>query len=160
MLSSQFTWADIPRVASSPFEGYRPRPPQPSTNVQMVKGTHKGKGVWVRMVSSGYLRLIASCITQLKAQGPSRTCDESKEEETKKFRVVAGAPCGEPAPNVRFCFRVQGCSSQAYFEVRGTPRGLPASSLGMQPCVSSHTGHPTRGCIPRPARVCIPRSFT
>jgi len=28
-----------------------------------------------------YLRLMDSCITQLKAQGPSRTCNESKEEE-------------------------------------------------------------------------------
>jgi len=28
-----------------------------------------------------YLRLIDSCITQLKAQGPARTCNESKEEE-------------------------------------------------------------------------------
>jgi len=28
-----------------------------------------------------YLRLIDSCITQLKAQGPSRTCDESNGEE-------------------------------------------------------------------------------
>ena len=28
-----------------------------------------------------YLRLIDSCITQLKAQGPSRTCNESKEDE-------------------------------------------------------------------------------
>ena len=27
------------------------------------------------------LRLIDSCITQLKAQGPSRTCNEIKEEE-------------------------------------------------------------------------------
>ena len=27
-----------------------------------------------------YLRLIDFCITQLKAQGPSRTCNESKEE--------------------------------------------------------------------------------
>jgi len=27
-----------------------------------------------------YLRLIDSCITQLKAQGPSRTCNESEEE--------------------------------------------------------------------------------
>ena len=27
------------------------------------------------------LRLIDSCITQLKAQGPSMTCDESKEEK-------------------------------------------------------------------------------
>ena len=29
------------------------------------------------------LRLIDSCITQLKAQGPSRTCNESKEEVKK-----------------------------------------------------------------------------
>jgi len=28
-----------------------------------------------------YLRLIDSCITQFKARGPSRTCNESKEEE-------------------------------------------------------------------------------
>ena len=36
------------------------------------------------VVSSGseagsYLRLTDSCITQIKAQGPSRTCNESKE---------------------------------------------------------------------------------
>ena len=30
-----------------------------------------------------YLRHIDFCITQLKAQGPSRTCNESKEEEEK-----------------------------------------------------------------------------
>jgi len=34
---------------------------------------------------TSYLRLIDSCITQRKAQGPSRTCNESKEEE--KLRV-------------------------------------------------------------------------
>jgi len=28
-----------------------------------------------------YLRPVDSCITQLKAQGPSRTCNESKEKE-------------------------------------------------------------------------------
>ena len=28
-----------------------------------------------------YVRLIDSCITQLKAQGPSRTCNESEEED-------------------------------------------------------------------------------
>jgi len=28
-----------------------------------------------------YLRLIDLCITQLKAQGPSRTCNESKEDK-------------------------------------------------------------------------------
>ena len=31
--------------------------------------------------AGSYLRLIDFCITQLKAQGPSRTCNESKEEE-------------------------------------------------------------------------------
>ena len=38
------------------------------------------RGVVVTEAGS-YLRLIDSCITQLKAQGTSRTCDESKEEE-------------------------------------------------------------------------------
>ena len=32
--------------------------------------------------AGSYLRLIDSCISQLKAQGPSRTCNESKEEES------------------------------------------------------------------------------
>jgi len=31
--------------------------------------------------AGSYLRLRDSCITQIKAQGPSRTCNESKEEE-------------------------------------------------------------------------------
>jgi len=31
-----------------------------------------------------YLRLIDSCITQLKAQGPSMTCNESNEEGTER----------------------------------------------------------------------------
>ena len=34
-----------------------------------------------RLEAGSYLRLIDSCITQLKAQGLSRTCNESKEEE-------------------------------------------------------------------------------
>jgi len=34
--------------------------------------------------AGSYVRLIDSCITQLKAQLPSRTCNESKEEEVKK----------------------------------------------------------------------------
>ena len=38
---------------------------------EMCSGTEAGS----------YLRLIDSCITQVKAQGPSRTCNESKEEE-------------------------------------------------------------------------------
>jgi len=39
--------------------------------------------------SHTYLRLIDSCITQLKAQGPSRTCNESKEEEEEEATRIA-----------------------------------------------------------------------
>jgi len=38
-----------------------------------------------------YLRLVDSCITQLKAQGPSRTCNESKEEEEEEDMNTGGA---------------------------------------------------------------------
>ena len=45
--------------------------------------------------AGSYLRLIDSCITHLKAQGPSRTCNESKEEEEgirrRRCRVAFGA---------------------------------------------------------------------
>ena len=36
------------------------------------------------------MRLIGSFITQLKDQGPSRTCDESKEEEEGLHRMGRG----------------------------------------------------------------------
>ena len=36
------------------------------------------------------MRLIDSCITQFKAQGPSRTCNESKEEEEEDAAVPGG----------------------------------------------------------------------
>ena len=34
--------------------------------------------------AGSYLKLIDACITQLKAQGPCRTCNESKEEEESR----------------------------------------------------------------------------
>ena len=42
-----------------------------------------GFGVWGSglLIVGSYLRLIDSCITQLKAQGPSRTCNLSNDEE-------------------------------------------------------------------------------
>ena len=47
-------------------------------------------GCFVPHLEAGpYLRLIDSCITQRKAQGPARTCDESKEEENHS-RVRGG----------------------------------------------------------------------
>jgi len=39
--------------------------------------------------AGSYLRLIDSFITQLKAQGPSRNCNESKEEEEEAYCLPA-----------------------------------------------------------------------
>ena len=43
-------------------------------------------------VAGSYFRLIDSCISQLKAQGPSRTCDESKEQEEASPRPPPPVP--------------------------------------------------------------------
>ena len=51
----------------------------------------ENRGV-VATEEGSYLRLTDSFITQLKAQGPSRTCNESKEEETSL--CPAGAATG------------------------------------------------------------------
>ena len=40
---------------------------------------------------SSYLRLTDSCITRLKADGPSRTCKESKEEDEDLVQLRARA---------------------------------------------------------------------
>ena len=42
-------------------------------------GSHGSHGT--ASEAGSYLRLIDFCITQLKAQGPSKTCNESKEEQ-------------------------------------------------------------------------------
>ena len=47
--------------------------------------------------TGSYLRLIDSCITSLKAQGLSRTCDESKEEEEEVNPNLAGEQVGATA---------------------------------------------------------------
>ena len=51
--------------------------------------------------AGSYLRRIVSCVTQLKAQGPSRTCNNSKEEEEEGGRDSgpghAHPDCGVPS---------------------------------------------------------------
>ena len=47
--------------------------------------------------AGSYLRLIDFCITKLKAQGPSRTCNESKEDEKKHLRGEQGGERSEGA---------------------------------------------------------------
>ena len=46
----------------------------------LLQDLKKNRGVVVTKAGS-YSRLIDSCITQLKAQGPSSTCNERNEEE-------------------------------------------------------------------------------
>jgi len=53
------------------------------SNKEREKDLAENRGVVVTEAGS-YLRLIDSCITQLKAQGPSRTCNESNKEEREK----------------------------------------------------------------------------
>ena len=42
--------------------------------------------------AGSYVRLIDSCITQLKAHGPSRACNESEEEEKKQTLFQNSTP--------------------------------------------------------------------
>ena len=49
--------------------------------------------------AGSYSRLIDSCTTQLKAEGPSRTCTESKEEEQAPA-VEAGPACAAAPPEL------------------------------------------------------------
>ena len=51
--------------------------PAHSVGFEMCSGSEAGS----------FLRLIDSCITQLKAQGPSRTCTESKKEAVNKHKI-------------------------------------------------------------------------
>ena len=51
--------------------------------------------------AGSYLRLTDSCITQLEAHGPSRTCTESKEEEEDKGLVIRGHGLGDSGARVQ-----------------------------------------------------------
>ena len=115
-------------------------------------------------VYNSFLRLIDSCITQLKAQGPSRTCNESKEEEEDlrlqlvsngagvniKLRVHHAHPCTWHAPLYRLwgvlaignpmqC-SVKKCSSLS--KDAKTDRSAPRTKLEFP--------HPNALCVGRP----------
>ena len=66
-------------LAAKESEAVPAQPPQFKNNyfTEMCSGSEAGS----------YLRRVDSCITQLKAQGPSRTCNESKEETRKQVEA-------------------------------------------------------------------------
>ena len=60
---------------------------------ETLEAKAENRGVVVTEAGS-YFRLIDSCITQLKAQRPSKSCNESEEEEQGVHRVaVRGHKC-------------------------------------------------------------------
>ena len=56
--------------------------------------------MWCGTEAGSCLRRIDSCITQRKAQEPSRTCNESKEEEEEVSTANARAPPMDTNRNV------------------------------------------------------------
>ena len=46
--------------------------------------------------AGSYLRLIDSCVTQLKAQGPFSTCNERKEEDPEDEASLHSTGSGKP----------------------------------------------------------------
>jgi len=74
------------------FSGWIITPPPTTPREQEARRSRSGPACRLslpmdRTRRGSYLRLIDSCITQLKAQGPSRTCNESKEEKKKTRRA-------------------------------------------------------------------------
>ena len=67
--------------------------------------------------AGSYLRLIDSCITQLKAQGPSGTCNESKEEGEEE--TVSGF-----GSRGKGCWRASACSSPSSLSLPNLLQGL------------------------------------
>ena len=69
--------------------------------------------------AGSYLRLGDSCTTQLKAQGPSRTCHESKEEEEDAAARVHGCHHNaiERIPNNFFTEMCSGPEAGSYLRL-------------------------------------------
>ena len=82
--------------------------------------------------AGSYLRLIDSCVTQLRAQGPSRTCNQSKEEK-KDSRTSDIRACGRR--------EVAGPGGVLELEARGF-RCHPGGNSGANLKSISHRCHP------------------
>ena len=88
----------------------------------------------LRSSYTGYLRLIDFCITQLKAQGPSRTCNESKEEWVGRVGGLAWRARAPNTPRGGWAGRNLPRSSPPRRSCSRTPDHAPAyhSTLGLR----------------------------
>jgi len=86
--------APPPPALAHPTPPTSPRRPRPAPPAILAAGRAWRVQKCVVVTEAGsYLRLIDSCITQLKAQGPSRTCNESKEDEISKLSIKNSLSC-------------------------------------------------------------------
>jgi len=85
--------------------------------------------------AGSYLRLIDSCITQLKAQGPSRTSNESPEEEEVGCRVQTWYA---PRPRTLMCVSTL---HPTLYTLHPTPYTLHPTPSTLHPTL--YTLHPT-----------------
>jgi len=80
-------WGQPLRAARARGRGGARLDQPPAGGCPFVRGAPAGRRRTVapKHYTPTYLRLIDSCITQLKAQGPSRTCNESKSPPRNRF---------------------------------------------------------------------------
>jgi len=110
--------------------------------------------------AGSYLRLIDSCITQIKAQGPSRTCNESKEEHVRvpccgrgAVREGGGARASRKAAPPAGCAKAAAPVSGSCSPATAAPRRGPGSKgLALSPTGSEPPRRWGRLRVPRDAR--------
>ena len=104
--------------------------------------------------AGSYLRRIDSCITQRKAQGPARTCKESKEEE-KKHHAAGRKSVGSVLRNTCSWWRWRSWASRTRTRVWWRRRrGVAAFCLALSVLASPAAGvpglrleHPSEGFL-------------
>jgi len=88
--------------------------------------------------AGSYLRLIDSCITQLKAQGPSRTCNESKEEKRNLEAIdAAEVDSSLTISEIRKGLRQSRAVDPVLLVVDVTVKSLQSSYTGLYPQINT-----------------------
>ena len=124
--------------------------------------------------AGSYLRLIDSCITQLKAQGPSGNCNESKEEDYFGLGLYQQVVSRQPLPPIWLHMvsfplqRQRNCTKKQHVNLRMVsqpdrgrarlifrPRPVPEGCLQPAPAVLNLRTTTSQNCaaVPRRARM-------
>jgi len=110
--------------------------------LRAIKKKHAWTAAWRARCGTeegSYLRLIDSCITQFKAHGPSRTCNESNKEEEERIpgqrpgERAAAYPCASARSRrpvvLRACVQRALLHTDTIARSRGLKSGILPTSL-------------------------------